>query len=769
MRTPATLALLLALGGCSAKLDFGQFEPVLPADAAAGERGGDSGGPDGGGPDRARDLRGELGPDARLLLDGPPGACAAGADSDGDTIADLDEGCASSRDSDGDGIPDHLDLDSDGDGRPDKLEAGDSDPATPPLDTDLDGYPDVVDGDSDNDGVLDQIEDRNGDGLLGCCLKSCGELRAGCPTPRAPDACGPGQSCSGGTCLPALDLICARGESDPRSKDTFLTGSDLSLANTICSPTGPLNPAGLKPLQLKSDQPGDWSVALEEKATYTLYTIAGAGAKTAAAALDHADKGAQVAVAGFVLSRPSQHALVADEASAAQLAVTGAPPGAGVPSLRASGSPGLSHDGYPRVAATTIDLSDASKATISAVRDELVAKLLGVAPGALGGAPPALGSPTTNFVIRFSTVLRPDGRTVMIGAVTDAKADNALANDTSLAALDLANGTALAVDGKATIAECEAMRQKAGKPMVDLIWVMDESGSMSDNRASISANATQLFSYALASGLDFRVGVTNVNNPNGSFRSAVGKFCSSASTDQTDLGGEDRFLSPGEQATFSACVQNPPGYEPGSEFPLVNAAEAVLRHLPRAPSDPRRVRSGAKLLVIIATDEVPNELYGKLPASSYTQCTLPASTQTAVDTAIGPYRDLFQGKVIPEAEAMVHVIGGVCNNACGAELAHGYKELTAAIGGQLFDVCQKNIQGSLLLIFDDIIAASSPFKLSYAPISASLKVAIDGALVQRSQWSGFKYHSGANAIWFSGGVKLKPGSVVMVSYRRWSE
>lgn len=79
-------------------------------------------------------------------------------DSDGDTIADLDEGVGSSRDTDSDGTPDYLDLDSDGDGAPDSVEAGDSDVATTPQDSDRDGLYDFIDEDSDSDGLTDEDE-----------------------------------------------------------------------------------------------------------------------------------------------------------------------------------------------------------------------------------------------------------------------------------------------------------------------------------------------------------------------------------------------------------------------------------------------------------------------------------------------------------------------------------------------------------------------------------------------------------------------------------
>ncbi len=99
-------------------------------------------------------------------------------DSDRDTILDAEEGTS---DPDLDGVPSHLDLDSDGDGISDRQEAGDLDPATPPVECGAeldwssgmprsDGAPDYLDTDSDNDGLDDGVERR--DGLDPCSVDS---------------------------------------------------------------------------------------------------------------------------------------------------------------------------------------------------------------------------------------------------------------------------------------------------------------------------------------------------------------------------------------------------------------------------------------------------------------------------------------------------------------------------------------------------------------------------------------------------------------------
>jgi hypothetical protein len=152
-------------------------------------------------------------------------------DRDSDGIANGVEGCAEGRDSDGDGVPDWLDYDSDGDGLRDFVDGT--------ADTDGDGKPNYVDGDSDNDGRLDGDEDRNGDGMLGCCLVRCSETPTiYCREFRSAEGCGPGQRCVDGRCeAPTLAARyrCAMGETSPRLTDTFGDGiADSARGLSIC-------------------------------------------------------------------------------------------------------------------------------------------------------------------------------------------------------------------------------------------------------------------------------------------------------------------------------------------------------------------------------------------------------------------------------------------------------------------------------------------------------------------------------------------------------
>lgn len=715
---------------------------------------------------------GDAGGDGFTWPDSTPQSCTPGADTDGDKIPDEVEGCKG-EDVDGDGLPNFADVDSDGDGIKDAVEAGPNPKS--PVDSDKDGKPDFLDTDSDNDGVNDDKEDFNGDGIVGCCRTTCGEAIDGCPKVEA-DECGAGQTCVSGKCTPALAFLCSNGETDPTAQDTFGDGkTDDKRPTFICHPTSESDPNGLKQMQFRKSTTGDWHVALETKAVYGEFKIASAKANEAGAAFDLAD--ASAAVAGFVVSIPTTQTDVVALNSDLITALSGLPGKSAVTQI-STGAPKTSHDGFPTVLGVQLEATMTAATSVLKVRNDLLPLLLSRTAADLSSLPTAPFGPTsTKLLIRFQTLLRKDGRGLVMGAVADSAMAKDPTKDTGFLQDDLSNGTGLATAQDTDTVECDPF-ELGGLPVADIIWVVDESGSMTDNRLDVAQNAKDFFSRAVASGLDFRMAVTNVTEPGDS---AHGKFCSNTyqfdasgnlvnSADAQDSGGTDRFLLPTEQTIFESCVLNPPGYEGGTEYGLMNAYNAVLKHLPRKANDPSKIRPEATLVIIIATDELPASLMQKDPFGmfEYQLCNVSAAKKTAItSTFYKNHMDLYTGVTQSgEGAAIMHVIGGVCGNSCSADVAHGYMEISQALGGTTADVCQQNLGASLQLMIDSITGAASPAVLQYVPISASLAVAVEQTVLKRSRTLGFDYSAASNSLIFFS-TPIKKGTQVVASYRRW--
>ncbi len=708
--------------------------------------------------------------------------CEPGQDKDKDTIPDELDGCE--EDTDGDQIPNYLDTDSDGDGIPDMVEVG-PDPQNP-LDTDGDQTPDFKDTDSDADNVGDGSEDLNGDGLLGCCLTACGEVREGC-TVSLPHGCGTGQTCEAGTCQPAVDFLCSDGESDPRQKTTFPGGkTDDLLPTFVCHKPGELSAQGLKPMQFIKGKTAQWHLALEQISNYGEVVISAPMLQEAAASFDLTDT--PQAVAGFIVAVPTAGTDVGALATQMITAITTLLPGLETGYQLVSGSQKISHDGFPTVVGTRIAVTLNTDKNPPAVRNEILPLLLSRAPSELSHLPsPNFGPSSKKLIIMLQTLLRPqEGELIVMGGVA---AESMAIDETKNTAFhldDLSNGTGLATEADKDTVECDPFLLTYN-PVADIIWVVDESESMDDNREDIVSNASDFFARASKSGLDFRMGVVSMEPPSGS--SILGKFCSAISTDKEHKGGDDRFLLPTEQSIFESCIRNPPYLDTASEFGLANAWEAVTRHLPRAPGsdgDLTKIRKEATLVIILVTDEAPQEMKtwsgwnGKVgfldslfsPDIDINVCTSPKQAQ--INAFVADWITLYQGKNPTrgaEAEAIVHLIGGVCKHSCGGyligpEYPWGYQEITQATGGQMADICQQNLGTTLQLIIDSIAGASSKTVLQYIPISASLAVAINTDQIPRSRVQGFDYITASNSLVFSG-LSFSTGDQMVASYRRW--
>ena len=704
--------------------------------------------------------------------------CTPGKDSDGDKIPDQLEGCPD-KDTDGDKIPDYMDSDSDGDKIPDSLEGA--------GDTDGDKTPDFQDTDSDNDGIKDGLEDLNSDGLLGCCLVQCGEKRTGCPDVKQ-DECGPGQKCENGKCNPLAHFLCSNGETDPKKKTTYPdTGKeDKDLPTYICHKTGEQGASGLKQMQFKKTTMGNWHVALEPTAVYGELAISGAKAMEAAAAFEQKSTGEHLA--GFIVSQPAWGTDVNYMSAQIAAKIAGLLPDTASVSQIVSGSTIVSHDGHGTVVSTQLAISLNKDKNPPAVRNDLYGLLLNRPASQFSNVPKTdFGMSTKEHLLAFQTLLRKEAggnRVIVMGAVAPQKNIQDQTLPAAMMMDDSSNGTGLATAVDKATVECDPF-VLSGTPVADILWIIDESGSMDDNRQDIVNNASDFFARAVNAGLDFRMGVAGMKNPHTS-GVQVGKFCSVSSSNKAHDGGVDRFLTASEQSVFKACINNPPYQEQGYEYGLAHTYGAVVSHLPRSAAalkDSYKIRKEAKLVVIIVTDEAPHELKngstyeskkGFMSSNDYriTNCT--TSKMGQLNSFLNDWYNLLEGNHPThgkEAEAVVHLIAGVCNHTCGyyqVQYPWGYQELVKKTGGQIGDICQKSLGTTLQKIIDNITGDASPAVLQYIPMSASLAVALNKTTLQRSRIKGFDYSRAHNSLIFVG-VAFGKGDQVVASYRRWTQ
>jgi len=668
--------------------------------------------------------------------------CEAYADDDGDGIFNIDEGCFYDRDSDNDGIPDYRDLDSDNDGVSDAVEAGDRDPQTAPIDTDGDGIPDYLDKDSDNDGVFDGDEDRNGDGYLGSCNVTCA----------GPNDCESGQYCSPDRSV-CVDETCLGGETDPRNADTDGDGiPDGQEGSFICNPSSEDNPNGRKPVQFFIHPTVDYQIGTEKSAVVFNAGPSSPAQNESAITFDMTDS--DHSMAGFVVSRAPGGA---DLASEVQAVIQEIGSGVGSVTTLAQGNSIMSPDAYPTVVSTTISVSTSSR-DLGDIRNNVITALTG-RQGSDFTFPAAIGASGTDFVIAFSTQWR-SGYVIIMGSVV-------LRQDFNSGAFvpihldDASNGTGLAESSATTEIECEHYIVET-MPVADIIWVVDDSGSMSDDQARVASAGSTFLTLADNSGLDWRMCVVDMTKEN------PGDCCTN--TDQTN----DTWLGPSEQDHFLNCIQDPAGSndaDQGSENGLHQMEDAVTQHLPRDSTNPKKIRDEAKLVVIFVTDEAPQELKNdsSCPIDDFDS----SGWNSSCDSDIQPYEQLLQTN-----DGAVHGIlvpGSTPGCSDQGQWGRGYEDMITAMGGQVGSICQNDLTATLTIIIGDIVGSASPVVLQHTPISVSIAVSkemkdANGShyeALPRSRAGGFDYRSSSNSIVFIGQDFKDPPYEVVVSYQRW--
>jgi hypothetical protein len=685
--------------------------------------------------------------------------CDPALDDDGDCITNGVEGCRAMppADHDQDGIADHADTDSDQDGILDAIEVGAT--CADPRDADGDGTPDYLDLDSDNDGVFDEVEDRNGDGAIGTCALPC-TLPAHCP---ANAWCSmPLDGTVPGTCV---ELACMDGETDPYSSDSDGDGiPDIQEGTFVCNPQSPTNPFGLKPLKYADALTtpyvtANWRLALELDAIETTPMIASPTLLDSGYTFDMTDSNAQVA--GFLASRASGTPSAITEIGSLLLSLESQPLIANI-TVRVSGAATTSLDGFDTVLGALLEVQTTTLVDATGLREIVLAAALARPITDVTFPDPGwIGTPDTRFLVGVQSIRRANAvQTVFVGAVARLVSVDDPTRVTAFHLADASNGTGVAQSSNGELTECEQFGVER-QAKADIIWIVDESGSMSDDRQRIADNAALFFDKAVAAGLDFRVAVTDMDNAkNGIF-----------ATRQSG-GSGDRWLGPTEQAQFEANVLDPSGPDAadgGTEHGLTQGQAAILRHLPRDDSDPQMIREDAKLVLIYVSDEKAEEVEdaGILAEGNLEPN---AAQQMQIDAIVAPYlATLLDNQVTAHLIAEPLPFSAVCSGG-GGEHGYGYYELVNATSGQLGSICQVDLSATIDALIDDIIGGSSPIVLSKFPISASISVSKDGVPLSRSRVDGFDYRGPTNSIIFFG-QDFDPGapSEIVVSYRRWQD
>lgn len=308
---------------------------------------------------------------------------------------------------------------------------------------------------------------------------------------------------------------------------------------------------------------------------------------------------------------------------------------------------------------------------------------------------------------------------------------------------------------------------------VDVLWVVDNSSSMTPFQQNLVANFNQFISNFQSKGYDFQIAVTStdaylaaanyLNNSNlsrfkdgaptshsgvyvinSSTPNLVNTFVNNASLGQTGDGDERAFQSIKET--------------------LNNSLNAGF------------LRSDAFLAVIILSDEddfsdptrpeASWSVSGGIPDHDYSNPNL-----QSVDSYV-QYLDQLTGSTATNRKYNVSAIT-VLDNACltahqaqssSSIIGQRYMTLANDTNGVLGSICDSNYGSSLQLIQQRVIELSTQFHLTRTPVVSSISIKVDGQAISADATNGWTYDSATNTITFHGTAIPQQGASIEVNY-----
>ncbi|MCK6551285.1 choice-of-anchor D domain-containing protein [Myxococcota bacterium] len=272
----------------------------------------------------------------------------------------------------------------------------------------------------------------------------------------------------------------------------------------------------------------------------------------------------------------------------------------------------------------------------------------------------------------------------------------------------------------------------------DVLFVIDNSGSMAEEQAGIGSNLASFLAFAQSNGLDYQIGVVTTDVENAS---ESGRFV-----------GSTRVLTPGTANVTSVFATNVNQGTSGS------GNEQGLEAAYRALSDPLInthnagfLRPDAMLSIVIVSDEEDQS---------------PRTRQF--------YEGYFLGLKGPGNESRVSVsaIVGLTNPECTsangvADYAPRYIRTAEATGGVTESICAASWGTALQNIGYASFGLRRRFTLSSAPVEATIEVRVNGVVVPRIAPNGtvsWTWDAAAGAVVFQPAAAPGAWATIAITY-----
>ncbi|MBL9039826.1 MAG: VWA domain-containing protein [Archangium sp.] len=291
--------------------------------------------------------------------------------------------------------------------------------------------------------------------------------------------------------------------------------------------------------------------------------------------------------------------------------------------------------------------------------------------------------------------------------------------------------------------QVDLLKQSDG--IVDILWVIDDSGSMANERRRLVGNFNRFVQELLAQRVDFQMGVTSI-----------------VFTDAGRLRGTTRIitnLTPDPVRVFEANTTFPSSrsrWEQG-----LRMAQFALTAPNTDPGGTNFgfIRPNAALAVIVVTNE-DDSSFGTTDGYARVFRALKGAGNENLITFSTIAGSLPNG-CTPPGEA------GLFGST--ADPGFRYAEVATKTGGVIGSICDASFEQTLVRIAQALNTLKRIFPLTIVPIDASIRVTVittqgTSSVIPRDAVAGFDYQADTNSVVFLGTYVPPPGATVRIEY-----
>ena len=323
-----------------------------------------------------------------------------------------------------------------------------------------------------------------------------------------------------------------------------------------------------------------------------------------------------------------------------------------------------------------------------------------------------------------------------------------------------------------TLANDEAQfsqNTKASSVPIDILWVIDNSGSMATSQQQVATNVASFINKFKQTNFDYRIAVTTTEAYR-SLATFTGDSSWSRFRNGNATGGASGFTiiapeTPQLENVFDLNIKQ--GVTGSADERGFQSLEAALLNLDNQAEFPR---AGALLAVIFLTDEedfswdgtANIQLDGNGNPNSNTDARLHSHER---------YLDILDQVTRSSESKKNYIVNTIAifDEACRAQLATGftgrriadrYAAFTDATGGVKASLCD-DFSGILTNLSDTILEFSSKFYLNRVPDVTTLQIYVNDKLVPSEGWA---YNETENSINFKTGFIPEEDAKIVVRF-----